>query len=137
VDGNDYLAVYAASKWAADRARANLGPTLIEWVSYRAGAHSTSDDPSKYRPKDEWAAWPLGDPIVRLKDHLIRLGAWSEERQKQMQAEVDSEVLEAAKEAEGHGTLHDGPKPSAASMFEDVYKDTPRHLREQRQQLGV
>jgi 2-oxoisovalerate dehydrogenase E1 component alpha subunit len=136
VDGNDYLAVYAASKWAADRARADFGPTLIEWVTYRAGAHSTSDDPSKYRPKDEWAAWPLGDPIMRLKDHLIRIGAWSEERMKQMQAEVDSEVLEAAKQAESHGTLHDGPKPSTASMFEDVYKEMPRHLREQRQQLG-
>ena len=137
VDGNDYLAVYAASLWAAERARANLGPTLIEWVTYRAGAHSTSDDPSKYRPKDEWAAWPLGDPIERLKIHLIRIGAWSEERHKQMQAEVEAEVLEAAKEAESHGTLHDGPKPSAATMFEQVYKDMPRHLREQRQQLGV
>jgi len=136
VDGNDYLAVYAASKWAADRARANFGPTLIEWVTYRAGAHSTSDDPSKYRPKDEWAAWPLGDPIARLKAHLIRAGAWSEERHKQMQAEVDSEVLEAAKEAERYGTLHDGPKPSTATMFEDVYKEMPRHLREQRQELG-
>jgi 2-oxoisovalerate dehydrogenase E1 component alpha subunit len=136
-DGNDYLAVYAVSKWAVERARANLGPTLIEWVTYRAGAHSTSDDPSKYRPKDEWAAWPLGDPVQRLKTHLIRIGAWSEERQKQMQAEVESEVLEAAKEAESHGTLHDGPRPSAATIFEDVYKDMPRHLREQRQQLGV
>ena len=136
VDGNDYLAVYAASKWAADRARANFGPTLIEWVTYRAGAHSTSDDPSKYRPKDEGLAWPLGDPIARLKGHLIRLGAWSEERHRQMQAEVDAEVLEAAKQAESHGTLHDGPKPSTASMFEDVYKEMPRHLREQRQQLG-
>ncbi len=137
VDGNDYCAVYAASKWAADRARANFGPTLIEWVTYRAGAHSTSDDPAKYRPKDEWGAWPLGDPVVRLKTHLIRMGAWSQERHKQMQAEVDAEVLEAAKQAESHGTLHDGPKPSVATMFEDVYKETPRHLREQRQQLGV
>ena len=136
-DGNDYLAVYAVSQWAVARARANLGPTLIEWVSYRAGAHSTSDDPSKYRPKDEWAAWPLGDPIERLKTHLILEGEWSEDRQKQMRAEVDAEVLEAAREAESHGTLHDGPKPSPATMFEDVFKDMPRHLREQRQQLGV
>ena len=56
---------------------------------------------------------------------------------KQMQAEVYAEILEAAKEAESHGTLHDGPRPSAASMFEDVFKEMPRHLREQRQQLGV
>jgi 2-oxoisovalerate dehydrogenase E1 component alpha subunit len=137
VDGNDYLAVYAVSRWAVERARANLGPTLIEWITYRAGAHSTSDDPSKYRPKDEWAAWPLGDPIERLKLHLTRRGEWSEERHRQMCAEVDAEVLEAARDAESHGTLHDGPKPSSATMFEDVYKEMPRHLREQRQQLGV
>ncbi|MDE3176119.1 MAG: 3-methyl-2-oxobutanoate dehydrogenase (2-methylpropanoyl-transferring) subunit alpha [Pseudomonadota bacterium] len=136
-DGNDYLAVYAVSAWAAERARRNLGPTLIEWVTYRAAAHSTSDDPSKYRPKDEWAAWPLGDPVERLKLHLIRTGDWSEERHQQMRAEVDAEVLEAAREAESHGTLHDGPKPNPASMFEDVYEEMPRHLREQRQQLGV
>ena len=58
VDGNDFLAVYAASAWAAERARSNLGPTLIEWVTYRAGAHSTSDDPSKYRPGDDCPALP-------------------------------------------------------------------------------
>ena len=66
VDGNDFLAVYAASSWAAERARSNLGPTLIEWVTYRAGAHSTSDDPSRYRPADDWTHFPLGDPIARL-----------------------------------------------------------------------
>jgi 2-oxoisovalerate dehydrogenase E1 component alpha subunit len=65
VDGNDYLAVYAASQWAAERARTNLGPTLIEWVTLRVGAHSTSDDPSVYRPPDEAASFPLGDPIDR------------------------------------------------------------------------
>ncbi len=58
VDGNDFLAVLSASRWAAERARCNLGPTLIEWVTYRAGAHSTSDDPSRYRPADDWAALP-------------------------------------------------------------------------------
>ncbi len=75
VDGNDFLAVYAASSWAAERARANLGPTLIEWVTYRAGAHSTSDDPNRYRPADDWQRFPLGDPVERLKQHLIGLGA--------------------------------------------------------------
>lgn len=70
VDGNDYLAVYAAAKWAVERARRNLGPTLIEYVTYRAGAHSTSDDPTAYRPKTESDAWPLGDPVLRLKDRL-------------------------------------------------------------------
>ena len=66
------------------------------------------------------------------------MGDWSEERQKQMQAEVDAEVLDAAKEAESHGTLHDGPKPSAARPCSRTStSEMPRHLREQRQQLGV
>ncbi|MBX2886147.1 MAG: 3-methyl-2-oxobutanoate dehydrogenase (2-methylpropanoyl-transferring) subunit alpha, partial [Granulosicoccus sp.] len=70
VDGNDYLAVHAVAKWASERARRNLGPTLIEYVTYRAGGHSTSDDPAAYRPKEEGDAWPLGDPIDRLKLYL-------------------------------------------------------------------
>ena len=111
-------------------------PTLIEWVTYRAAPHS-SDDPTRYRPKEESDAWPLGDPIERLKNHLIALGEWSEERQTQLRAEIEEEVLAAAREAERHGTLHDGPQPSAATMFEDVYKEMPRHLREQRQELGI
>ena len=137
VDGNDFLAIYAASQWAAQRARANHGPTLIEWVTYRAGPHSTSDDPSKYRPADDWQRFPLGDPIERLKQHLIAIGEWSEERHAQAQKELELEVIAAQKEAEIHGTLLDGRVPSAATMFDDVYKDMPEHLRRQRQQLGV
>ena len=137
VDGNDFLAVYAASQWAAERARNNHGPTLIEWVTYRAGPHSTSDDPSKYRPADDWKRFPLGDPIARLKQHLIRIGEWSDAQHDQAQAELEAEVLAAQKEAESYGTLLDGHIPSAAAMFDDVYKDMPEHLRMQRQQLGV
>ena len=88
VDGNDYLAVYAVAKWAIERAHRNLGPTLIEYVTYRVGAHSTADDPGAYRPKTESDAWPLGDPVIRLKNHLIRTGAWSEARHKQAEAEI-------------------------------------------------
>jgi 2-oxoisovalerate dehydrogenase E1 component alpha subunit len=137
VDGNDFLAVYAASCWAAERARGNLGPTLIEWVTYRAGPHSTSDDPSRYRPADEWTYFPLGDPIGRLRRHLVKLGWWSDAEHEALQAELEAEVLAAQKEAEQYGTLIDGRVPSAASMFEDVYKEMPEHLRRQRQQLGV
>ena len=137
VDGNDFLAVYAASRWAAERARGNLGPTLIEWVSYRAGAHSTSDDPSKYRPADDWQRFPLGDPIVRLKAHLIGLGEWSEAQHEQARQELEAEVAAAQKEAESHGTLLDGHIPSPATMFDDVFERMPWHLRLQRQQLGV
>ena len=137
VDGNDFLAVYAASRWAAERARANLGPTLIEWVTYRAGPHSTSDDPSKYRPADDWSHFPLGDPIARLRQHLTGLGAWSSEEHAATQQELEAQIVAAQKEAEQYGTLADGRMPGAASMFEDVYKDMPEHLRRQRQQSGV
>lgn len=137
VDGNDFLAVYAASCWAVERARGNLGPTLIEWVTYRAGPHSTSDDPARYRPADEWTYFPLGDPIGRLRRHLTKKGWWSDAEHDALQAELEAEVLAAQKEAEQYGTLIDGRVPSAASMFEDVYKEMPEHLRRQRQQLGV
>ena len=137
VDGNDYLAVHATASWAVERARRGLGPTLIEHVTYRAGGHSTSDDPSAYRPKAESDAWPLGDPVIRLKNHLIRLGAWSDERHTQMEAQIADEVIAAQREAERHGTLHAGGKPSVRDIFEDVYAVMPPHLRRQRQQAGV
>ena len=89
VDGNDYLAVYAASQWAAERARTNLGPTLIEWITLRVGAHSTSDDPSVYRPPDEAENFPLGDPVQRLRQHLEAVGEWDEHRHAALQAEID------------------------------------------------
>ncbi|MCD4865304.1 thiamine pyrophosphate-dependent enzyme [Pseudomonas sp. PLB05] len=136
VDGNDFLAVLAASRWAAERARRNLGPTLIEWVTYRAGPHSTSDDPSKYRPADDWAHFPLGDPIDRLKAHLIGRGLWSDAQHQALAAELEAEVAAAQKAAEAHGTFASDLAPSAADMFEEVYQDLPPHLRRQRQQLG-
>src|SRR5689334_21359270 len=105
VDGNDALAVYAAVKWAAERARSNLGPTLIEFFTYRAEGHSTSDDPSGYRPSNEAKAWPLGDPIERLKGHLIGLGEWDEERHSAMVDEIAANVRNAQNEAEKKGTL--------------------------------
>ena len=135
VDGNDFLAVLSASRWAAERARANGGPTLIEWLTYRAGAHSTSDDPSRYRPADDAQRFPLGDPVERLKQHLVRLGAWSDEEHAQAKAELEAEVAAALKEAEQHGgTLIDGHVPPLETMFEEVYKDMAAHLREQLQQ---
>jgi len=136
IDGNDFLAVYSASLWAAERARANLGPTLIEWVTYRAGAHSTSDDPSRYRPADDWQHFPLGDPIARLKQHLIGIGAWSDAEHETMRAQLEAQVVEAMKEAERYGTLLDGHIPPLATMFEDVYKEMPPHLRDQLRQAA-
>ena len=137
VDGNDFLAVYAASQWAVERARGNLGPTLIEWITYRGGPHSTSDDPSKYRPADDWSRFPLGDPIARLKHHVISLGIWSEQEHEQTHKDLEAQVIAAQKEAESYGTMATGQIPSAATIFDEVYKDMPAHLRQQRQQLGV
>jgi 2-oxoisovalerate dehydrogenase E1 component alpha subunit len=137
VDGNDFLAVYAATRWAAERARSNLGATLIEHFTYRAEGHSTSDDPSRYRPSDDSKAWPLGDPIERLKQHLIDLGEWDDKRHEEAGADAVEQVNAANKEAMSHGTLGENKLPSASTMFEDVFKDMPEHLRRQRQQMGV
>ncbi|MCA0176693.1 MAG: 3-methyl-2-oxobutanoate dehydrogenase (2-methylpropanoyl-transferring) subunit alpha [Proteobacteria bacterium] len=137
VDGNDFLAVYAASRWAAERARGGHGPALIEWVTYRGGPHSTSDDPSKYRPADDWQRFPLGDPISRLATYLTKRGLWSDAEHEATREAMEAEVLAALKEAEQYGSLLDGRGPSDALMFEDVYEEMPAHLRQQRQELGV
>jgi 2-oxoisovalerate dehydrogenase E1 component alpha subunit len=138
VDGNDPLAVYAATQWAADRARSNQGPTVIEMFTYRVEGHSTSDDPAAYRPRDAGKAWPLGDPIERLKDHLVGLGEWDEARHQQLLEEVDAEVRAAQKEAEKQGTLvsasTDFPQ-AVTTMFEDVFEEMPWHLEEQQAQM--
>ncbi len=134
VDGNDYLAVRAAAAWATERARRSLGPTLIEWVTYRAAAHSSSDDPSAYRPKDEYEAWPLGDPIDRLHAHLVAQHDWTDVQLESMKVEITKEVVDALKEAESHGTLHSGPKPSR-DFFEGVFEHMPPHLERQRAEL--
>ena len=135
VDGNDFLAVYAATAWAAERARRGAGATLLELVTYRAAAHSSSDDPSRYRPRDDADRWPLGDPIERLKRHLIGLGEWSEERHVALAGELDAQVAAAWKEATSFGTQTDGPKLDRDLMFEDVFKELPQHLKEQRDDM--
>ncbi|WP_130617944.1 thiamine pyrophosphate-dependent enzyme [Dyella amyloliquefaciens] len=134
VDGNDFLAVYAATDWAAQRARKGLGATVIEFYTYRAEGHSTSDDPSKYRPKDEAAHWPMGDPIKRLKQHLIALGEWSEEQHAAMEAELFAQVRTAAREAEAVGTLGQS-RPPVGKMFEQVFTAPDWRLERQRQEV--
>jgi len=135
VDGNDFLAVWAATEWAAERARKGLGATLMELVTYRAGAHSTSDDPARYRPKDEGEAWPLGDPIDRLKTHLIALGEWSQEQHEQLEAQHIDEVQKALKEAESYGSLADHKSVPAETMFDDIFKEMPKNLIRQREEF--
>lgn len=135
VDGNDILAVYAATAWAAERARTNHGPTLIEHFTYRAEGHSTTDDPSAYRSADERSKWPLGDPIARLKTHLITIGEWDEDRHAAQDLELAELVKEASKAAEKNGILGHGMHQPFETMFEDVFEDMPWHLREQSSQM--
>ena len=137
VDGNDLLAVYAATQWAAERARANLGPTIIEMFTYRAEGHSTSDDPARYRPADESAAWPLGDPVARLKQHLIVEGHWDEERHAALLIAVTEQVRAAGREAEANGTLGTGPGPDPRTMFEGIFREMAPHVAEQRAEAGL
>ena len=131
VDGNDFLALYSVTKWARERAAKDLGPTHIEVLTYRAGAHSSSDDPSRYRPKDSNDFWPGGDPIERLKLHLIQTNDWSEKMHEELENRIDSEVMDAYKEAVKYGDLANGPYPSSDAIFTDVYETPPWHLLEQ------
>ena len=135
VDGNDILAVYAATAWAAERARTNQGPTIIEHFTYRAEGHSTSDDPGQYRSAGEPNAWPLGDPIKRLKDHLIAIGEWDEERHAAQDRELAEMVKAAQKQAEQNGILGHGMHQPLDTLFDGVFEEMPWHLREQQAQM--
>ncbi|PEQ10557.1 3-methyl-2-oxobutanoate dehydrogenase (2-methylpropanoyl-transferring) subunit alpha [Novosphingobium sp. PC22D] len=136
VDGNDFLAVASATRWAAERARANKGATLIEFFTYRAAGHSTSDDPTRYRPGDEAEHWPLGDPIERLKQHLIALDEWDEDRHAALTSELEAEVRAALREGEAIGTLGRS-KPPLSEMFEGVFAEPDWRLIEQRVEAGA
>lgn len=135
VDGNDFLAGYSATRWATERARSGHGPTLIEWVTYRAASHSSSDDPSKYRPSEAAKSWPLGDPIDRLTDHLVLDGSMTLSNIEALRNECRSTVDHAVAEAEKLGTLGSS-ELSPVEMFRHVYAEMPPHLIEQRQEVG-
>ena len=136
VDGNDFLACHAVAQWAAERARRGQGPVLVEYLSYRKGAHSTSDDPSAYRPKDEADKWPLGDPVDRLKDHMVKEGHLSTDEIAELEGKAEQEMREAEQTAEANGLVSEGNGASARHMFTDVYAEVPGRLKEQRQKAG-
>jgi len=117
-------------------AAAKTGATVIELFTYRGAPHSTSDDPSRYRPGDEHEKWPLGDPIERLKQHLIVLGEWSDEQQAEAEKDAVEQVRAAGKESEAIGTLGQS-RPSVKTMFEEVYATEDWRLIEQRREVGV
>ncbi len=130
VDGNDVFAVYQASKEAFARARAGEGPTLIELLTYRAGPHSSSDDPTRYRGNegDQWMT-EARDPILRAKQYMQTLGIWSEAYEAQVWEAARTRINLSTTEAEKR------PEPSWASMFEDVYAEMPASLARQRDEL--
>ncbi|MCQ8184008.1 thiamine pyrophosphate-dependent enzyme [Parvularcula maris] len=136
VDGNDLLAVMAACRYAAARARAGHGAVAIEFLTYRGGAHSTSDDPTKYRAKEELEAWPLGDPIDRLKAHVIAKGILSADEIEAIEKDAETEMREAENRAEENGLVHAGQGAPGEAMFDDVYAELPGRLIEQKKEAG-
>ena len=130
VDGNDLLAVHAATRRARERAEAGEGPTLIECVTYRVEGHSTSDDPRAYRPAELVEPWKKKDPLLRMRRYLGRRGVLDDAADEKIRAEAREELQRALKEAEAFA-----PKPPVESLFEDVYAAPLPHLREQLAEL--
>jgi pyruvate dehydrogenase E1 component alpha subunit len=131
VDGNDAIAVYKLTKYAAEKAREGGGPTMIEALTYRLDPHTTADDPlTKYRPRDEVEAWRRQDPIIRLSRYLISLNILSEQEDKQLWARLEAEVKEAIRQAEAL------PPPSPRELITDVFSKVPWHLEEEFREIA-
>lgn len=126
VDGNDVLAVMAATRIALDRARAGDGPTLIEAVTYRMGPHTTADDPTRYRPAGHLERWRALDPITRLEALLVAEGALDDEFRATVQARAD------ALAAEFRADCVAVPDPTPLSVFDHVYAEPHARIDEQR-----
>ncbi len=130
VDGNDVLAMYQVTKEAIDRARRGEGPTLIEAVTFRMAAHSTSDDPSRYVSEEVFAEWKAKDPILRFEKYLLRNAvideAFIDQTAKDAVAEVEA-AIKAAESVQWH--------PEADTMFDDVYADLPPLMQEQLEKM--
>jgi pyruvate dehydrogenase E1 component alpha subunit len=129
VDGNDAVAVYMAVKKAVDRARSGGGPTLVECETYRIGAHSSSDDPTRYRDEREVEQWKKRDPLDLLRGRLNAWNLWTARDEDELRAKCLEEVNAAIAEAEKK------PDPPRESLFDDVYANAPWSLREQREEM--
>jgi len=126
VDGNDVLAVYEATRRARERARKGEGPTLIEGLTYRRGAHSSSDDPRRYREDAEVESWIKKDPIDRLRRYMERKGCWDAKKEDALRKETTETIAAALAGGESVGP------PPVESMFEDVFSRLPSHLEKQK-----
>jgi pyruvate dehydrogenase E1 component alpha subunit len=132
VDGNDVLAVYAATKEAVERARSGEGPTLIEAVTYRMSVHTTADDPSRYREDEEVEEWAERDPITRFQVYLKDKGLLDDEKIEQIEEEIDQEIRDAVERAEE--TMSE--KVDALKMFDHMYDEPHPYLEAQREELA-
>jgi pyruvate dehydrogenase E1 component alpha subunit len=126
VDGNDVFAVYNVVKEAVARARAGEGPTLVEAVTYRLGAHTTADDPTRYVPPDELERHRARDPLLRFAAFLEQRGLWDETRSATVDEEVRQEIARYSEEADAE------PAPPADGFFDHVYAEPTARQREQR-----
>jgi 2-oxoisovalerate dehydrogenase E1 component alpha subunit len=126
VDGNDLLAVHAATRRARERAAAGEGPTLLECVTYRVEGHSTSDDPRVYRPAELVEPWKKRDPIQRMRRWLVRRGVLDDAQDERLRKELREELQVALREAEAFP-----PKPALETLIQDVYATPTPQLREQ------
>ncbi|MET0850040.1 MAG: pyruvate dehydrogenase (acetyl-transferring) E1 component subunit alpha [Candidatus Rokuibacteriota bacterium] len=125
VDGNDILAVHAATREAVDRARAGEGPTLIECVTYRMSVHTTADDPTKYRSEEEVRAWERKDPLTRFRAYLEGKGLLDET----VEAAVDAEISGAVRRFESV------PPADPLVAFDHAYAERPASLEAQRAEM--
>jgi pyruvate dehydrogenase E1 component alpha subunit/2-oxoisovalerate dehydrogenase E1 component alpha subunit len=123
------VAVYAAVKEAVERARTGGGPTLVECETYRIGAHSSSDDPTRYRDEREVEQWKKRDPLDLLRGRLNAWGLWTARDEDELRGKCLEEVNAAIAEAEKK------PDPPRESLFDDVYANAPWSLREQREEM--
>jgi 2-oxoisovalerate dehydrogenase E1 component alpha subunit len=129
VDGNDVLATYAVTRWAVERARRGEGPCLIEAVTFRMEAHTTSDDSSRYRSDDEVESWRLRDPIDRFRRHLLGEDLLDDA----VESAIHAEAEEAA--AAVRSEIYDAPHGDPLEVFDHVYVDPRGFFEEQRAQL--
>jgi len=125
VDGNDYFAMYKAVEESVKACKNGEGPVLIEAVTYRKGAHTTSDDPTKYRTKEEEQQWESKDPLRRLKLYLEAKKLWSEKEEEKIIPQYKEEVDRQFIEAENYG-----PYPKE-DVFKYLYAEMPDDLKEQ------
>lgn len=129
VDGNDFFAVYSVTKKARELCLEGKGPVLIEAMTYRMGAHSTSDDPSRYRNDQEVESWKLKCPILRLRRYLEKQKLWDEKKQSELEESVSEEITK------GIALAKEAPKPPLESLIEHVYFEVPVKLKEEFEEL--